>query len=338
MMTPPTISVNMPCYNAGVTVDEAVPSILAQTWRALELIAVDDGSADDTASRLAAWAGRDPRVRVVRREHTGLVATLNAGLKLCRGAFVARHDADDIALPERLEAQAAWLHREPTLAVVGCLVEGFPVEDVREGFRVYLEWMNSLVSPEAITRQIFVESPLAHPSMMFRRGWLDRLGGYQDLGWPEDYDLLLRIHLASGRLGKVPRILQRWREHPGRLTRTDSRYSLEAFLRAEAHYLRRGPLASGPRVIVWGAGHMGRRLSKHLVREGIDLIAFVDVHPAKIGRERRGRPIVGPDDLPRLVRENSPAAVLAAVGARGARELIRARLTAMELEEGRDWW
>jgi glycosyltransferase involved in cell wall biosynthesis len=328
----------MPCYNVEGMVDEAVASILGQTRPDFELIAVDDGSDDGTASRLEAWAERDPRVRVLRREHSGLVASLNAGLELCQGDLIARHDADDIALPDRLMAQAALLQSDQSLAAVGTLVEGFPAENVREGFRLYLEWQNTLVTAEEIARQIFVESPLAHPSIMFRRAWLEKLNGYQDLGWPEDYDLLLRMHLAGGRFGKVPRLLVRWREHARRLTRVDPRYSLEAFLRAKAHYLRRGPLAGEPRVVVWGAGHMGRRLSKHLVREGVDLAAFVDIDPAKIGREKRGRPIYGPERLPELVRELRPAVVLAAVGARGARALIRARLTQIGLVEGVDWW
>ncbi|HET7011207.1 MAG TPA: glycosyltransferase [Anaerolineales bacterium] len=337
-MIQPLVSVLMPCYNAEATVDEAVASILQQTLQDLELIAVDDGSTDGTAARLENWAGKDRRVCLARGEHAGLVPSLQAGLRLCRVQVIARHDADDIARPERLEAQLGLLQSEPSLAAVGCMVEAFPEEDVREGLRVYLEWQNGLLTPEAIARQIFVESPLAHPSLMIRRAWLERVGGYQDNAWPEDYDLLLRLHLAGARFGKVPRLLVRWREHARRLTRIDPRYSVEAFLRAKAHYLRRGPLGHAPKVILWGAGQMGRRLSKHLLREGVDLAAFVDIDPEKIGRVRRGRPIHDPADLPRLLLEHQPAVVLAAVGARGARRLIRDRLTAMGLEEGRDWW
>jgi GT2 family glycosyltransferase len=230
------------------------------------------------------------------------------------------------------------LAEDESLAAVGCLVEGFPPGDVRQGFRLYLAWLNSLVTPEEIARQIYVESPLAHPSVMVRRDWLERLGGYEDHGWPEDYDLWLRMHLAGARFAKVPRVLIAWREHADRLTRTDARYSLENFLRAKAHYLMRGPLRKAPAVIVWGAGAMGRRLSKHLVREGAPLRAFVDIDPEKIGRRRRGLPIHSAEDLPALVRAAPETVVLAAVGARGARELIRTRLQGMGLVEGLDWW
>src|SRR3990170_2845072 len=115
---PPRVSVLMPCFNRASTIDEATASIVTQSWHDLELIAVDDGSTDETPAKLEAWAERDRRVRVVRQDHLGLVATLNAGWAACRGEYLARHDADDIAFPERLEAQVQRLEREASLAAV----------------------------------------------------------------------------------------------------------------------------------------------------------------------------------------------------------------------------
>jgi FlaA1/EpsC-like NDP-sugar epimerase len=116
------------------------------------------------------------------------------------------------------------------------------------------------------------------------------------------------------------------------------RYSLENFLRAKAHYLARGPLFGRDAVIIWGAGMIGRRLSKHLLSEKLPLVAFIDIDPVKIGRTRRGRPIHSPDALPELWRQSTHPALLAAVGARGARHLIRQRLNEIGLREGVDWW
>jgi glycosyltransferase involved in cell wall biosynthesis len=319
-------------------VDEAVSSILEQTLRELEIVAVDDGSTDGTRGMLEGWARRDERVHVLARQHEGLIAALNAGIAACRAPLVARMDADDRSHPERLAQQAALLAERPDLAAVGCLVRGIPQGEVREGFRIYVEWLNGLITPEEIARQIFVESPLAHPSVMIRREWLERAGGYQDHGWPEDYDLWLRLHLLGARFAKVPEVLFDWRERPERLTRTDRRYSVENFLRAKAHYLAAGPLCDRRSVIVWGAGQMGRRLSKHLLREGAPLVAFVDIDPAKIGARKRGLPVIAPNGLPGLWRASPQPAVLAAVGARGARALIREQLTSMGLREGEDWW
>ena len=337
-MTTPAVSVLMPCYNAAETLAEALDSLAGQTLVDFEIVVVDDGSTDDTPEILRARARDDPRLNVVSRPHGGVVAALEAGLHACRAPYVARMDADDRAHPERLARQVDYLDGHPEVAVVGCLVRAFPAGQVRQGFAIYLDWLNGLTAPEDIRREIFVESPLPHPSVTFRREQVIAAGGYQDRGWAEDYDLWLRLYLAGDRFAKVPEYLLDWREGPDRLTRTDRRYSLENFLRAKAHYLALGPLQDRDALIVWGAGMMGRRLSKHLARQGAPLVAFIDVDPAKIGRTRYGCPILPPEGLSGCWRRYRRPVVLAAVGARGARALIRAQLEGFGLCEGRDWW
>lgn len=328
----------LPCHNAEKTLDEALCSLSEQTLRAFEIIAVDDGSTDDTLEVLKRWAREDSRIKVVHMEHGGIIRALNAGLSHCQAPLVARMDADDWAHPDRLSKQVSYLQDQPDIAAVGCWVQGFPQGDVRGGFQRYIEWLNRLVAPEDIAREIYIESPLVHPTVTVRRLWLVQVGGYQERGWPEDYDLWLRMHLQGARFAKVPETLFKWREHPGRLTRVDSRYSVKNFLRAKAFYLCQGPLSSTDGVIIWGAGQMGRRISKHLLREGAELAAFVDIDPKKIGRRKRGRPVVPPESLPEIWGRYERPAILAAVGAHNARRLIRERLTEMGFEEAKDWW
>ncbi len=334
----PSLSVLMPCYQAAATLAEALESLANQELEDFEIVAVDDGSGDATPLILQDWAQRDPRLRVIRQEHLGIIAALNRGLGACRAPLVARMDTDDRAHPARLRRQFDYLQAFPEVDVVSCLVQGFPQGEVRQGFSIYLDWLNSLVSDADIRREMFVESPMAHPSVLFRKQVVLDAGGYQEHGWPEDYDLWLRLYLRGRRFTKVPEVLLDWRERPDRLTRTDSRYSLENFLRAKAHYLPQGPLSGRDAVIVWGAGMIGRRLSKYLLRAGVPLVAFVDVDPRKIGSIRRGLPVVSPRELGDWWRRYRRPAVLAAVGARGARELIRQQLNAMGLREGCDWW
>lgn len=334
----PSVSVLMPCYNAAATIDEALSSLEAQTLADFEIVAVDDGSTDATPGRLAEWAGRFPRLRWLGIPHGGIVAALSAGLQNCAAPLVARMDADDRCAPQRLERQAAFLLDHPTIDVVSCQVRGFPEGQVREGFAIYLDWLNSLLTNDDIRREMFVESPLPHPSVMFRRQAVLEAGGYQEHGWPEDYDLWLRLYLRGCHFAKLPEVLLDWREHPDRLTRTDGRYALENFLRAKAHYLARGPLKDRDGVLIWGAGMVGRRLSKHLLRQDVPLQAFIDIDPRKIGRTRRGFPVLPPDALMTWWRRFQHPALLAAVGARGARGLIRSRLNELGLIEGSDWW
>lgn len=334
----PALSVLMPCYNAAATLDATLQSLAAQAFEDFEIVAVDDGSTDGTVLLLENWAAWEPRLKLIRRPHLGIVEALNTGLAKCRAPVVARMDADDLSSPRRFARQMEYLGQHRGIGVTACLVEGFPEERLRAGFRTYIDWLNSLVDDAEIKRERFVESPLAHPSVIFRKQVVLEAGGYQEHGWPEDYDLWLRLAEAGIRFGKVPEVLLSWRDHPTRLTRSDSRYSLENFLRAKAHYLLGGPLAGCDAIFIWGAGMHGRRLSKHLLAGGTPLVAFFDIDPKKIGRTRRGKPVLAVEDLPVEWAKWQEPVLLAAVGSRGARELIRARLGGFGLVEGQDWW
>ncbi len=338
MSTTPRVSVLLPVYNAAATLDEALVSLSQQTLTDFEIVVVDDGSTDGTRERLRAWAQREPRLRLLTHPHRGLVAALNAGLAACRAPLVARMDADDRAHPERLMAQAAYLAEHPEVVVVGTQVEAFPAQAVGPGLRRYLTWQNALLTDAAIRREIFVESPFTHPSVMYRREVIQAVGGYRSVPWAEDYDLWLRLYLAGARFGKIRRVLLWWREHPTRLTHTDPRCSPEAFFRAKAHYLARGPLADRDAVLLWGAGLAGRKLGRHLLAEGVPIRAYLDIDPRKIGRTRHGRPIYPPKALPSLWRAAVRPALLVAVGVPSARPLLRQRLRAQGLREGADWW
>jgi glycosyltransferase involved in cell wall biosynthesis len=334
----PHISVLMPCYNAAATLDEAMDSLVSQSLVDFEIVAVDDGSQDDTADRLAQWAARDTRLRVITMPHQGIVPALNAGLQVCQGAYIARMDADDLCHPERLERQSGYLDEHPQTGLVGCLVAGFPDNAIRDGFRRYLAWLNGLLTDEQIRREIFIESPFPHPSVMFRREVVLAVGGYQEHGWAEDYDLWLRLYLTGVGFAKVPETLLCWREGSARLTRTDERYSQVNFMRLRAHYLARGPLLGCDAVLIWGAGMLGRRLGRFLEAEGVPPSAFVDVDPALIGRQRRNAPVLSFEMVPAWLQSYERPVLLTAVGQRGARQLIRAQLEAFGLVEGIDWW
>jgi glycosyltransferase involved in cell wall biosynthesis len=335
-MSEPLVSVLLPVRDAGPYLKDCIASMARQTLEEYEVIAVDDGSTDGSAKVLDDWAVQDDRVKVVHRPESGLVETLNAGLELCRAPFVARMDADDISHPRRFELQVAEFEELPWVGVVSSLVRHFPWSGVGEGYRVYERWLNSLLTPEQISRERFVESPVPHPSAMLRREVFENAGGYRNENWAEDFDLWLRLFEAGVTFTKVEKYLYFWREHPERLTRVDSRYSVENFLRCKAKYLLSGPLANRRRVVIWGAGQTGRRISKHLLRDGAPIEAFVDIDPEKVGSTLRDKPVVELDELRAMMGPDM--VVLAAVGSRGARALIREQLSNIGLREGVNFW
>jgi hypothetical protein len=246
-------------------------------------------------------------------------------------------DADDEVLPERFATQLALLRADPDLALVGCQVESFRDGGLAEGYRIYSEWVNRLVTHQAIAREAFVECPIPHPTWLFRRDTVVAVGGYRDCAWPEDLDLLYRLLEKGHRLGKVPRILHRWRDHPARLSRQDPRYSREAFLRVKTHYIGRvHPMRAA---VIWGAGRTGRLVARLLGGEGISVRSFVDIRPERAGRTWRGIPILAPEAVPGRAPlwRLEGVRVLGAVASRGARDQIRAALLTAGLEEGSDF-
>ena len=164
-----------------------------------------------------------------------------------------------------------------------------------------------------------------------RRAALQRLGGYRAFDGPEDYDLWLRAFDAGLRFAKLGQTLLEWRDSPGRLTRSDARYSAEAFLRLKVESLARGPLERRP-AVVWGAGPIGKALARALVGAGRRVAAFVEVDARRIGRTIHGAPVVAVE-----AAAGFPGALhLAAVGRPGARARIREEAGRLGLVDGRD--
>jgi hypothetical protein len=252
-----------------------------------------------------------------------------------RAPFVARMDADDIALPRRLEVQLGWLEARPDLAICGACVEIFRADGAAldGGNRRYQAWLNGCREPAAIGRALFIECPIPNPTAVFRREALQALGGYADPPWPEDYDLYLRAGARGLSMGKPDEVLLRWREHDARLTRRDLRYGRRRFQAAKAHYLAHGRLDAARPTVIWGAGPGGRLLHDLLRDEGYPIIGFLDVHPRRQGGAKRGLPVWPIERLAAL----ADAFVLVAVGTVGARREIRAHLDAQGRAEGADY-
>ncbi len=328
-MPPPEVSVLLPARNAEATVERAVRSILRQTLRALELVVVDDGSTDATSGLLERLAREDGRIVTLRGEGRGIAHALQLGLARCRAPLIARMDADDEALPERLERSVAALGADGALAGVGTQVEIFRNDrPVSPNMQLYARWLNGLTSPERLARERFIESPLCHPSVTLRRAALDAVGGWEAGDFPEDYQLWLKLLARGYRLTCLPELLFRWRDHDERLTRRDPRYAKERHLALKARFL--AEVLPGRRCVVWGAGRIGRALSRELRQNGVEIVSLLDVDPRKIGRRVDGIPV---EDW-RSLGAPGVLHLVSAVGAKGARENIRLALISAGWSEG----
>lgn len=332
MLNKPAISILLPVRNAQDTVATAIESIRAQTFAGWELLALDDGSDDGTGEVLTTFAAQDSRIIVHRLPPRGIAEVLQLGCQEARGEFIARMDADDLMSPTRLQQQRAHLLIHPQEGLVSCRVRFGGTE---AGYGAHVDWINSLMTSEAISLRRFVEAPVAHPSVMFRRGLLAQHGGYRSGGFPEDYELWLRWLAAGVQFGKVDAELLTWNDPPHRLSRQDTRYSVDAFYRMKCLYL--APWlqrhAADREVWLWGAGRVTRRRFDALEAHGVRITGFIDVDESKRGQHRDGRLVRMADDLP----PPSQAFILAGVGARGARDKIHHHLTQHGWREWRDF-
>ncbi len=364
---PPRVSILLPCRDAAPFLDDCIASLAAQTEPGFEVLALDDGSRDRTGARLAAWAEADARVRVFPSCGRGIVAALERLRREARAPFIARMDADDVARPERLATQLALLRAQPDIAACGTGIRYFPRALVRSGYRRYESWINGLATWSDVARDLFVECPIAHPTLMIRRDALRSVGGYRELEGPEDYDLVLRLAAAGRRLANVPRILLEWRLGEHRLSVASPRYAPAAFRRLKVDWLRRGFVPPDRPVVVWGAGKVGKAFAREWNRQcrpargagaagdsaenagpypaeaprgrvwPAPVAAFVDLDPRKIGQTIHDAPVIAPDQLGGLEGGGARPYVLIAVGSPGAREEIRGALDSVGFRELADF-
>ena len=331
-MDEPLVSILLPVFDAEDTLPACLASIARQTETRWNCVIVDDGSRDGSRDVAREWVRRDGRFRLVSTSHRGVVAALSLGAMECSGRYVARMDADDLMRQDRLVWQSRALDAAPQLAAVGCHVRIFPRRELTEGMLLYEAWINAITSSDDVRRQAFVECPLVHPTLMIRRELLVE-HGYRDCGWPEDYDLILRLLHGGHRVGVVPRRLLAWRDGKSRLSRRHERYSQPRFNDCKAEALAQGFLAGHQSYVLWCHGDSGRLLAQALLERGRRPSHIVGLDAGSEGSTIGGALVIPPDALPGVL----PRKVLVSVTGEDARRRVRGALTEMGLAELRDY-
>jgi glycosyltransferase involved in cell wall biosynthesis len=206
-MNVPLLSVVMPMYNCAPYLQESISSILNQDFRDFELICINDGSTDDTEKVILSFS--DPRISYTRNdENKGLVFTLNKGIDMARGIYIARMDGDDICLPGRFRLQTTFLNNNPGATIVASQVE---LINEKGDFIGYWEEEKKAVTPEAIRSQLPKDNCIAHPTVMARSEVLKKYKYNALQHQAEDYDLWLRIEADDVAIYKLDEVLVKHR-------------------------------------------------------------------------------------------------------------------------------
>jgi glycosyltransferase involved in cell wall biosynthesis len=224
----PRISVVMSVYNGQSFLSEAIESILHQTFRDFEFIIIDDGSCDNTAEILSSYAARDSRIRVLSHENKGRAVSLNIGIAHAQSNYIARMDADDIALPYRFQQQFDFLEAHPEVGLLGGSVQLIKAADS------VLAVVQPPRSDLEIKTVMLQGNPMWHPTVVMRKGIALAAGGYRKpLLDADDYDLFLRMGERS-QLANLDTVVLQYRIHANQVSVRNMRHQTECVLAASA--------------------------------------------------------------------------------------------------------
>jgi hypothetical protein len=233
MPSNPVVSIVMAARNAAMHLQETMEGVLSQTFDSWELVAIDDGSSDDTGEILARYASLDSRIKVIRRSHRGLAASLNFGIAVAVGDYIARLDADDVPMPHRIATQVSWLNDHPEFAVVGSTA-------------LYLSDQGRTNTLKAvptdhlsIRRLLLRGNCLIHPTVMMRKATFLAVGGYREcFSAAQDYDLWLRM-IEHGSIANIAEPLIYYRIHNEQATVRKLQQQVWGTLAAQHSAIRR---------------------------------------------------------------------------------------------------
>jgi glycosyltransferase involved in cell wall biosynthesis len=314
MSDAPEVSVVLPCFNAARFVEQSVSSLLGQTLAHMEIIAIDDGSTDATASILSERSRRDPRLRVLRNDaNRGLIWTLNRGVAAARGRFIARMDADDVAAPGRLERQAQTLRDRADIDVLGSAVSVVHVH--RRSWRGRRPALRCF-EPGGARFMGLLGTPLPHMTLMARAEVMRDYAygnGPQSLH-TEDYELFSRMLAGGVRVANVPSRLVTVRVHPGAVSRQHEAVQVSNFVACSRLHLSTtlGIVAPDPvhRVLV---NRLDGSVGRSDLRQGLELLDRVE----RIFLEREP----GSDEEIRRIAQTQRVDILLQAVLRGSRQL-----------------
>ncbi len=328
----PKISLVLPFYNADRTLARALQSISKQDITDFECLMVDNNSSDKSREIAAEWKSLDPRFRLVEEKRQGVMFASNRGCELARGAYIARMDADDVALPCRIRLQSEFLDKHTDYGAVAGLVNHVGDPESTGGFLRFVEWSNSLVSYDEIYNRRFIEAPIVNPTAMWRRETMEQHGLYLSGDFPEDYEMWLRWLDRGVKIAKVPEVVLDWHDSEGRLTRTDPIYSDRAFYEIKSLYLAKYLSEHNPfhpHVAIWGASRISRRRAKILEQQGVRIATYIDTKKSR----QLDRELVYYEDLP----EAGSMFILTYIRQMDNREKIQAFLESRGYKEGKNY-
>lgn len=303
-MNNPLVSIVMPVKNAAPFLRECLGSMLNQGYDNWELLAVDDGSTDDSLALLTAYSTEDKRIKVFKSGGKGIIDALRLAYANSTGELITRMDADDVMSEDKLTVLCGHLLKAGKGNIAVGMVNYFSENGVGEGFKKYEEWLNGLTKTGSNFSAIYKECVIPSPCWMVYRDDLEKCDAFRPNCYPEDYDLTFRFYSNGLKPISCNQVLHHWRDYPTRTSRTDAHYADHTFLDIKTDYFLKLEHDNRKNLVVWGAGGKGKKLAQKLINQNIHFYWVCD-NPKKIGKHIYGKELLAFNELDNIENTQS---------------------------------
>lgn len=288
IMSNQLISIVMPVKNTSSYLEECLDSIVNQTYANWELLAVDDGSTDDSHSILEHYAQNDKRIKVFMNAGQGIIEALRIAYKNSSGEFITRMDSDDIMKASKLEVMSTQLNEIGKGHIALGLVSYFSKDGIGDGFKKYEDWLNQLSKAGNNFHEIYKECVIPSPCWMMYKSDFDMCGAFNSSVYPEDYELTFRFYANKIKPIPTQEVLHLWRDYSTRTSRTHPHYADSSFIELKVNSFLELDYDSKRNLVLWGAGSKGKFTADLLLKKEIPFTWICD-NPKKIGKDIYGK-------------------------------------------------
>ncbi|NJB35523.1 glycosyltransferase family 2 protein [Croceivirga sp. JEA036] len=281
------ISILIPFKNTQAYLNACLESILKQTYKDWEILAVDDCSTDNSKDIVEGYAKLHPNIHYILNTGNGIIPALQTGYRHAKGQFITRMDSDDIMVPYRLEVMVQSLRLYGHGHVAVGQVKYFSEEGISDGYTRYERWLNQLTAKGTNYTEIYKECVIPSPCWMVHKSDFEKCDAFNPTRYPEDYDLTFRFYANHLKVIPCKQVLHLWRDYGTRTSRTHEHYAQNYFLEIKLHYFLKLEYNTKRTLVIWGAGYKGKTIAKKLTKKNIPFIWVCD-NPNKIGKHIYG--------------------------------------------------
>ena len=313
-----SISILLPVYNAEPFLTSCLESILNQSEKDWELIAVDDFSTDDSFEILTAFSQKDNRIQVFKNTAKGIIPALRLAFEKSTGNIITRMDADDMMPEDKLFLLKKILLENGKGYLSTGLVKYFSEDELGNGYQKYESWLNELSSANKNFEDIYKECVIPSPAWMCHRTDLIASGSFENKWYPEDYDLCFRFYEKKLKVVAVQKVIHLWRDHSSRTSRTDKNYALQHYFDLKLPYFLKLDYDANRPLVIWGAGKKGKQIVKMLLENNL-FLTWVSNNEKKNGKNIYGIII---QDFKKIKTLNHPQIIITVAAPDGQTEIL----------------